>query len=136
MDKKVYYQWINNTDSNTIKLKVGYMECIYKFCDLNNGDGVCRSKLSPDKCGSRATFLDIPSVTNQVIDILVECFSLKKTPKPLDDIIKDVGLDSLEVMELVMNIEDRYNIHISDKEQKEIHTAEDIVMLISKNKNM
>ena len=42
----------------------------------------------------------------------------------------DLGADSLDVVELVMELEDNFGIQISDDDVEEIRTVEDIVKYI------
>ena len=49
-----------------------------------------------------------------------------------DYLIQDLGLDSIDRMDLFMNIEDEFDIKISYKEEKAILKVQDIVNLIKK----
>ena len=46
--------------------------------------------------------------------------------------VNDLGLDSLDVVEIVMALEDEFGIEISDEEAEKVFTVEDTVELISK----
>ena len=46
--------------------------------------------------------------------------------------VNDLGLDSLDVLEIVMALEDEFGIEISDEEAEKVFTVEDAVELISK----
>nr|XP_058960685.1 acyl carrier protein-like [Pocillopora verrucosa] len=46
--------------------------------------------------------------------------------------VNDLGLDSLDVVEIVMALEDEFGIEISDEEAEKVFTVEDAVELISK----
>ena len=45
-----------------------------------------------------------------------------------DDVnfVKDLGYDSLNVVELVMQIEEEYGIEIPDEDAEELHTVKDL----------
>ena len=47
-------------------------------------------------------------------------------------LINDMGADSLDLVELVMVLEEEFNIEIPDDQAEELHTFEDIVEYISK----
>ncbi len=53
------------------------------------------------------------------------------TPKA--SLIEDLGADSLDIVELVMALEEEYEMEIPDEEAEKIQTVEDIVTFI-KNK--
>jgi acyl carrier protein len=50
-------------------------------------------------------------------------------------LIKDLGADSLEIAELAMNIEEKFNINVTDDEIKGIVTVGDIVDLVERKTN-
>jgi len=49
---------------------------------------------------------------------------------PESDIIFDLGLDSLQLYELVVDLEDGYDIRLPDEDLEKIHTVQDIVDLV------
>lgn len=50
------------------------------------------------------------------------------------EIVKDLGADSLDVVEMLMSLEEEYNITVPEEEAVNIKTVGDIVKLIeSKN---
>lgn len=59
--------------------------------------------------------------------------------KPVDeltedkDFVKDLGADSLDIVEMFMSLEDEYNITVSDEEAVKIKTIGDVIKLIEAN---
>lgn len=51
--------------------------------------------------------------------------------KPEANLQNDLGLDSLDVVELVMKLEEKYHIHIPDSAE-DIDTVQDAVNLVEK----
>lgn len=51
-----------------------------------------------------------------------------------DNLIEDVGLDSLNVLEVFGMIEEKFNVVVNSEEISEIRTIGDIVGLIERNK--
>ena len=49
------------------------------------------------------------------------------------NLIADLDLESLDIVTLISEIENKYNLEIPDKEIKKIQTVEDIVNYLSKN---
>jgi NADH dehydrogenase (ubiquinone) 1 alpha/beta subcomplex 1, acyl-carrier protein len=54
---------------------------------------------------------------------------------PKSHFVNDLGLDSLDTVELVMAIEDEFAIEIPDRDAEGILTVEDAVKYISSNVN-
>ncbi len=48
------------------------------------------------------------------------------------DIINDVGLDSLDIVDLIMEIEDRWGVVADDEDIKTLKTIGDVVSYIEK----
>lgn len=64
----------------------------------------------------------------------------KQLNKPIEEIteekeiVKDLGADSLDVVEMLMMLEEEFEITISDNDAVDIKTVGDIVKAIEKNK--
>ncbi len=50
--------------------------------------------------------------------------------KPESDIIKDLGCDSLDIVEMLMTVEEKYNITVDDSEVSDMATIADVVRFI------
>lgn len=50
--------------------------------------------------------------------------------KPESRVIEDLGADSLDVVEMLMLLEDEFNITVSDEESVKLSTVADIVNVI------
>ena len=51
------------------------------------------------------------------------------------EIVKDLGADSLDVVEMLMNLEEEFSVTVPDEEAVNIKTVQDVVDLIENNKN-
>ena len=70
-----------------------------------------------------------------VKEIIVDTLSLDPEEIKLEsDLINDLGIDSLDVMELVMAIDEKCNVTIPDEEIPNLTTVEAIVKYIDANK--
>lgn len=49
--------------------------------------------------------------------------------------IEDLGADSLDIVELVMALEEEFNIEISDEDAEKIRTVKDVVNYIAAHKS-
>ncbi|MBA7589678.1 Acyl carrier protein [subsurface metagenome] len=46
--------------------------------------------------------------------------------------LDDLGLDSLDIIELIMELEEEFNIEIPDKEAEKIKTVGDVIKYLNK----
>lgn len=67
-----------------------------------------------------------------VVDVMLKLASVEPEKAKLEDSFEDIGLDSLDVIEVVMAVEEHFNIHIPDKEAQELVTVQDLVNLTEK----
>lgn len=73
------------------------------------------------------------TVEEQVTKIIVEQLNVTEEECVLEaSFIDDLGADSLDLVELVMAMEDHFNIEISDEELMKIRTIQDAVNYIKK----
>ena len=73
-------------------------------------------------------------VFEKVREILCEQLEIDPDEITLDtNIIDDLGADSLDVVDLVMSIEESFDIEIPDEEVENIKTVGDIVKYIEAN---
>lgn len=50
------------------------------------------------------------------------------------EVVKDLGADSLDVVEMLMALEEEFNVTVPEEEAVNIKTVDDIVAAIEKNK--
>jgi len=66
-----------------------------------------------------------------VIDALKNVSRRPIQPTPADDLIADLGFDSLQVLELVAELEDRFNITIPVAPAPAIRTVTEVIAAVS-----
>ena len=54
--------------------------------------------------------------------------------KPESDIIKDLGLDSLEIVDMLMSVEETFDVTIDEGDVAEMKTVADVVRFIENAK--
>lgn len=67
--------------------------------------------------------------------ILIEQLGLQTEPKPTDRFVEDLGADSLDCVELVMALEEEFNLSIPDEEAVKLKTLGDTIAFIAKAQN-
>jgi len=67
------------------------------------------------------------SSEERVAKILLEFLDVtEKEIIPSASIVDDLGADSLEVIELIMDLEEKFSLEIEDKEAEKLKTVQDI----------
>jgi len=67
----------------------------------------------------------------KVIEIISEELEKDSSEISLDsDIINDLGADSLDVVELMMALEDAFEVEVSDEKAQTMKTVKDVVDLL------
>ena len=72
----------------------------------------------------------------QVKEVIVEQLNVSpEEVKPESNFVEDLGADSLDVVEMIMALEERFGIEIPDSEAENIKTVQDVVDYIEKHKS-
>ena len=73
------------------------------------------------------TFDKIKTILSEQLDVDAETLSMET------DMAKDLNADSLDVVEILMSIEDEFEVEIPDEEIENIKTIGDLVEYIESN---
>ncbi|EMG29813.1 MULTISPECIES: acyl carrier protein [Campylobacter] len=73
------------------------------------------------------------AIFDDVRDVVVEQLSVAPDAVKLESkIIEDLGADSLDVVELVMALEEKFEVEIPDSDAEKLITINDVVSYIEK----
>jgi acyl carrier protein len=72
---------------------------------------------------------------DEIKEVIVEQLNVNPEEIKLEsNFVEDLGADSLDVVELVMALEEKFEIEIPDSEAEKIQTVKDVVDYIEANK--
>ncbi|PMD14043.1 acyl carrier protein-like protein [Hyaloscypha hepaticicola] len=98
---------------------------------------IIKSRFAPTafqaaRCYSAAAGLSKPEVEGRIVDLLKNFDKVSDPSKlsPTSHFSNDLGLDSLDTVEVVMAIEEEFSIEIPDKEADAIHSVDKAVEYI------
>lgn len=74
-------------------------------------------------------------IFNEVKDIIVEQLGVETDKVTMEaSFIDDLGADSLDIVELIMALEEKYDTEIADEVAEKMVTVKDVVEYINNNK--
>jgi acyl carrier protein len=71
-------------------------------------------------------------IADQVKGIVAKHFDID-TDAVRGSFMDDIGADSLDIVELVMNLEEHFELEIPDEDVENIHTVEELIKYIEDN---
>ena len=75
------------------------------------------------------------SVFEQVKEVIVDKLGVDADKVALEaSFVDDLGADSLEIVELIMGLEDKFSVTIADEDAEKIRTVQDAVNFIEGSK--
>ena len=84
--------------------------------------------------GGELEIMSSEEIFEKVKNIIVDLLQVSEDSVTLQSqFIDDLGADSLDLVELIMGIEEEFNIEIPDGEAEKVVTVEDVVEYIKEN---
>jgi acyl carrier protein len=73
-----------------------------------------------------------PSIEERLKEIIIKQFGEGEKPVTLEtSFVNDLGTDSLDIVELVMELEDEFDVNIPDEDAQKMQTVGDAVKYIN-----
>ena len=67
------------------------------------------------------------TVTNEVLDVIAQTQRIPREKLTLDGRFEELGMDSMDAVNILFALEDKFDITIPDEEAKNIRSIRDIV---------
>lgn len=78
--------------------------------------------------------MDRNEMQQKVVNIIANQLGVERDLVTLDaNVVDDLGADSLDVVELVMALEEAFDLEIPDEEAEKIRTVKDIIEYLAKS---
>lgn len=74
------------------------------------------------------------NIKNDVLKLIKSKLNIELNDKKMDENFKEFGIDSLEIMELVLEIESKFDITLPDDKLLQLKTVNDLIKLIEQTK--
>lgn len=70
-------------------------------------------------------------ISERIVSIIVEQLGVSKEEVvPQASFIEDLGADSLDIVELIMALEEEYDMEIPDEDAEKIQTVQDVISYV------
>ncbi len=75
------------------------------------------------------------AIEQEIMDIVVDQLGVNESEAtPEKSFVEDLNADSLDLTELIMTFEERFNIEISEEEAEKLKTISDVITFITERK--
>jgi acyl carrier protein len=69
-------------------------------------------------------------VLGEIARVLRDELGLSRTPRPEDDLVSDLQLDSVGLLTLVVGLEDRFRVALQEEDAAAVRTVRDLAALV------
>jgi acyl carrier protein len=73
-------------------------------------------------------------VLDEIRRVLREELALQREPRPEDDLVTDLQLDSVGLLTLVVGLEDRFRVVLTEEDAAGVRTVSDLCALVERRR--
>jgi acyl carrier protein len=74
--------------------------------------------------------IEMKDTADKVIGIIVEKLDIDPSIIHMNSTLQDLGVDSLDMVEIIMKIEEEFNIEINDEVVEKMHNIQDVISYV------
>lgn len=71
--------------------------------------------------------IDMKDTADKVVAVIVEKLDIDPSVVQMNSTLQDLGADSLDMVEIIMKIEEEFNIEINDEAAEKLHNIQDVI---------
>lgn len=71
--------------------------------------------------------IEMKDTADKVIAVIVEKLDIDPSVIQMTSTLQDLGADSLDMVEIIMKIEEQFNIEINDEAVEKLHNVQDVI---------
>lgn len=71
--------------------------------------------------------IEMKDTADKIIAIIVEKLDIDPSVIQMTSTLQDLGADSLDMVEIIMKIEELFNIEINDEAVEKLHNVQDVI---------
>jgi acyl carrier protein len=73
------------------------------------------------------------NLEREIIDAIAELNGIDREKIKSDSVLSSLGIDSLSALEILVALEEKYDIEIPDNELKNVNSITEIISIVSRN---
>jgi acyl carrier protein len=71
--------------------------------------------------------IEMKDTADKVIAVIVEKLDIDPSIIQMNSTLQDLGADSLDMVEIIMKVEEEFNIEINDEAAERLHNVQDVI---------
>lgn len=71
--------------------------------------------------------IEIKETADKIISLIAEKLHIDATTINAESTLQDLGADSIDMVDIIMKIEEEFNIEINDEDAEKLHNVQDVI---------